>query len=85
MWMIALILLVLLVECILTINVESKENKTFYQKELKRLCSQLTNDKLIIGDSRLLSLTLDGFDNISIGGMTAATALENQHLFLKSQ
>ncbi|HEM4105285.1 acylneuraminate cytidylyltransferase [Streptococcus suis] len=60
-----------------------QQNKIFYQKELKRLCSQLTNDKLIIGDSRLLSLTLDGFDNISIGGMTAATALENQHLFLK--
>ncbi len=40
------------------------------------------HDSLVIGDSRLLALLLDGFDNISIGGMTASTALENQGLFL---
>ncbi|MBS8089176.1 acylneuraminate cytidylyltransferase, partial [Streptococcus suis] len=43
---------------------------------------QRVHDSLVIGDSRLLALLLDGFDNISIGGMTASTALENQGLFL---
>ncbi|HEM6112614.1 TPA: acylneuraminate cytidylyltransferase [Streptococcus suis] len=59
-----------------------QQNKPFYKRELKRLCEQRVHDSLVIGDSRLLALSLDGFDNISIGGMTAATALENQGLFL---
>ncbi|HFI0342046.1 TPA: GDSL-type esterase/lipase family protein [Streptococcus suis] len=60
-----------------------QQNKPFYQRELKRLCDQRRHDCLVLGDSRLLALSLDGFDNLSIGGMTAATALENQHLFLE--
>ncbi|MGC4387046.1 acylneuraminate cytidylyltransferase, partial [Streptococcus suis] len=59
-----------------------QQNKPFYKRELKRLCEQRVHDSLVIGDSRLLALLLDGFDNISIGGMTASTALENQGLFL---
>lgn len=60
-----------------------QQNKPFYQRELKRLCDQRRHDCLVLGDSRLLALSLDDFDNLSIGGMTAATALENQHLFLE--
>lgn len=53
-----------------------KENKIFYKKKLKELIGY-ANFKWLLGDSRLENLLINGYDNLSVGGITLATVVEN--------
>lgn len=57
------------------------KNKSMYREAYKNRLSQGVTPKWVIGDSRTVHLSLDGFSNLSIGGVTAATVAENLALF----
>ncbi|KHD44209.1 cytidylyltransferase domain-containing protein [Streptococcus hongkongensis] len=52
------------------------ENKDFYRDNyLKLICYD--SSKLILGDSRMLTISIEGYSNYSQGGVTLSTLLEN--------
>lgn len=62
-----------------------KRNKQFYKNHYLKFNHYRINDNLIIGDSRLLNFSLSCFDNISVGGVTIATILENIDIILSKK
>ena len=62
-----------------------KRNKPFYKNHYLKFNHYRINDNLIIGDSRLLNFSLSCFDNISVGGVTIATILENIDIILSKK
>ncbi|BDD40549.1 cytidylyltransferase domain-containing protein [Streptococcus ruminantium] len=54
-----------------------KKNSRFYAEKIEKLVHKQSQDNIILGDSRLLNLSLEGFDNLSIGGITLNTLLDN--------
>lgn len=60
-------------------NYQTREqnNKVFYADKYKNFSQQHLLDKLIIGDSRMEQIQIDGFSNISVGGITLHTVCEN--------
>lgn len=57
-------------------------NKQFYQQYYQKLVEGTTQSGLLLGDSRLVGCHLEGYTNLSIGGVTIATILANQATFL---
>ena len=60
-------------------------NKPVYAEQYKVLAKKNVKSKLIIGDSRMLDIQLEGFTNLSIGGVTLDTFLENSKEFSLDQ
>lgn len=54
-----------------------KNNKNFYKEKYKAFADLELLNKVIIGDSRMENIQLDGFSNISVGGITTHTVYEN--------
>lgn len=61
------------------------KNKTFYATQYQILSQTTAQDKILLGDSRLLGFQQEGYDNFSIGGVTLATILENSDQILERQ
>ena len=60
-------------------NYELREqrNKKFYKGKYKEFKNTELKENIIFGDSRLAKLELEGYSNLSLGGVTLATLLEN--------
>ena len=60
-------------------NYELREqrNKNFYKEKYKEFRDTDLKENIIFGDSRLANLKLEGYSNLSLGGVTLATLLEN--------
>ena len=60
-------------------NYELREqrNKNFYKEKYKEFKNTELKENIIFGDSRLVNLELEGYSNLSLGGVTLATLLEN--------
>lgn len=54
-----------------------QNNKEFYEEKYKYFSEQPLLNKLIIGDSRMESIQIKGFSNISIGGITLHVVCDN--------
>lgn len=54
-----------------------KNNKNFYKEKYKEFADLELLNKIIIGDSRMENIQLDGFSNISVGGITTHTVYKN--------
>mgnify|MGYP000546906676 CR=1 FL=1 len=52
-------------------------NKNFYKEKYKEFKNTELKENIIFGDSRLVNLELEGYSNLSLGGVTLATLLEN--------
>ncbi|MBC8578966.1 cytidylyltransferase domain-containing protein [Zhenhengia yiwuensis] len=66
-------------------NYQTREqsNKAFYTGKYKDFSKQVLSKKLILGDSRMEQIQIDGFSNISVGGITLHTVCENIDEILK--
>lgn len=64
-------------------ELREKKNKSFYRDVYKRLVEGKILKNVIFGDSRLEGLKFEGYDNISIGGVTVATLNENIYYILE--
>ena len=60
-------------------NYELREqrNKKLYKEKYKEFKNTELKENIIFGDSRLVNLELEGYSNLSLGGVTLATLLEN--------
>ena len=60
-------------------NYELREqrNKKFYQSKYKEFKEKGIKECVIIADSRLMSVDIEGYSNLGVGGITLATMLEN--------
>ncbi|HEO7134343.1 TPA: N-acylneuraminate cytidylyltransferase, partial [Streptococcus agalactiae] len=61
--------------------IREKENKVFYKEGYSRLFNREAS-KIILGDSKTISISLENYHNYSQGGVTLATMLENLPNFL---
>lgn len=61
--------------------IREKENKVFYKEGYSRLFNREAS-KIILGDSKTISTSLESYHNYSQGGVTLATMLENLPNFL---
>ncbi|HEO5205294.1 TPA: polysaccharide biosynthesis tyrosine autokinase [Streptococcus agalactiae] len=61
--------------------IREKENKVFYKEGYSRLFNREAS-KIILGDSKTISISLESYHNYSQGGVTLATMLENLPNFL---
>ncbi|GAB6168238.1 N-acylneuraminate cytidylyltransferase [Clostridium carnis] len=61
------------------------DNKSFYKEKYINFSNELLHNKLIIGDSRMEKINLNGFSNISVGGITLHTVYENIDLILSNR
>ncbi|MGL4362376.1 MAG: cytidylyltransferase domain-containing protein [Cellulosilyticaceae bacterium] len=64
-------------------QIREQNNKAFYADEYKKFNKQELKNKLIIGDSRMKEISIEGFDNISICGVTLHTVCENIDMILE--
>lgn len=62
-----------------------KNNKNFYKEKYKAFANLELLNKVIIGDSRMENIQLDGFSNISVGGITTHTVYENIDYILNNR
>lgn len=60
-----------------------QQAKGSYKESYRHLIEKREHRNIILGDSRLLSLEIPTFDNLSIGGVTVATLLENSSVILE--
>lgn len=60
-----------------------QDNKEFYRDKYKVFSKKSLLNKLIIGDSRMESIQLNGFSNISVGGITLHTVCDNINLIVE--
>lgn len=58
-------------------QIRERSNKEFYKLKYNGFNEEHLLNKLIIGDSRMEQIQLNGFSNISVGGITAHTVYEN--------
>ena len=60
-------------------NYELREqrNKNFYKEKYKEFKNTELKENIIFGDSRLAKIELEGYSNLSLGGVTLSTLLEN--------
>lgn len=57
-------------------------NKSFYAQHYQNASRNISQPNLLLGDSRLVALQLNGYDNLSIGGVTLETIVENHEIYL---
>lgn len=62
-----------------------KNNKNFYREKYRLFSNSELLNKIIIGDSRMENIQLDGFSNISVGGITTHTVYENIDYILNNR
>ena len=62
-----------------------RNNKNFYKEKYKAFAESELLNKVIIGDSRTEQIQLDGFSNISVGGITTHTVYENIDYILNNR
>lgn len=60
-----------------------KSQKAEYRKRYDCLDQERKFEQIILGDSRLLNLKIDNFDNISLGGVTSHTAWDNLDIIFR--
>ena len=62
-----------------------KNNKGFYKEKYKTFGESKLLSKVIIGDSRMEQIQLEGFSNVSVGGITTHTVYENIDYILNNR
>lgn len=60
-------------------------NKKHFMNLYKALAKNRMNNKVILGDSRLVDIEVAGYDNLSISGVTLATMRENLTTILEKK